>query len=315
MYFLFKICLIFTLFLPFLWFNSAFAQAEYPAAIKSYIKLNENAKLIKDAKISRCIEILNIDGREDTVKVSYYDKDGYIISELSKIDTSSGKTNEFINQKLYFFYNNNKLLSDKIDSTYSMAKRYRLKYDELYNLTDDELFINNKLVQKNSFEYDDLSRMIEAVTKDIIHECKNVVNYKYDSYNNLVLIIENNKCVPVSNKPVETKYNYTYDKDYRILEKKTNTPNGKFKTENFTYTTEGKPASSYELNTDGSYINKKYIYDKNTVKVQTTDVKGELFSSSELIIEFDKFGNRIQEQYFDNNGKQLYSYKFYYSYY
>lgn len=293
----------------------SYAQAEYPRSVKTYLKINDNAKQIKQSKISISTEILISGGREDTLRVSVYDQDGFILKELAKVDTSSDKKGEYITKNYSYVYNNYKLLTEKVDSTYSSPKKYYLKYDEFYNITDEDVFVNNKLVQKYEYEYDDLSRLIETTQKDVVYDCKIIDTYDYDSYNNLVKVISRNRCLQGENKPLETKYNYTYDKDYRILEKRTNSTSGEVKTETFTYTADGKPESSYEITGKDSYISKKYIYENNSVRIKKIETIGELSMSSDILIKFDKAGNRILEEYFDPSGKLLYSYKFVYNYY
>ena len=46
-----------------------------------------------------------------------------------------------------------------------------------------------------------------------------------------------------------------------------------------------------------------------------TETKAELTSVSDLQIKYDNSGNRLIEEYFDQNGKVLYTYKFIYTYY
>ena len=148
-----------------------------------------------------------------------------------------------------------------------------------------------------------------------MNDCKVIEIYDYNSYNNLVKTVITNKCIQGDNKPVEFKYNYTYDNSYRILEKTTISTAGENKRETFTYTADGKPETSYELINKDSYINRKYTYDKNTVRIQRTEVKEELSTSTDVLIKYDKFGNRLEEEYFDPNGKLIYTYKFIYTNY
>ncbi len=291
------------------------SQAEFPRVIRTYVKINDIAKIIKESKIKKSIEILVINGRQDTLKISEYDADGYILSEINKIDTSKEKSGEYITRKYAYVYNNFKLLTEKVDSSGTIPKKYYLKYDELYNLTDEELFIQNKSIQKYSYEYDDLSRIVESTLKDAINDCKIIETYDYNSYNNLVMLTVKNKCIPGEDKPVLNKYNYKYDKDYRILGKITSSSSGEYKTETFTYTADGKPESSYEITGKDSYINRKYTYDNNSVRIRKTEVKEELSTSSDVIIKYDRSGNRLEEEYYDPNGKIIYSYKFIYTYY
>ncbi|MEO8513638.1 MAG: hypothetical protein ABI543_08765 [Ignavibacteria bacterium] len=291
------------------------AQAEFPRVLKTYIKINDNAKLIKDSKIKNSTEILSINGKDDTIRISNYDTDGYIVYEISKTDTSKDKKGEYIIRSTSYIYNNFKLLTEKFDSSAANLKKYYLKYDEFYNITDEELYIQNKLIQKYTYEYDDLSRLIESTLKDAVNDCKITETYDYNSYNNMVKLIVKNKCIPGEGKAVETKFNYTYDASYRILGKSTFSPLGENKTETFTYTSEGKPETSYEMIRTDYYINRKYTYDKNTVRIQKIEVKEELSTSSDVLIKYDKFGNRLEEEYYDPAGKLIYTYKFIYTYY
>lgn len=295
--------------------QDCFAQAEYPRSVKIYLKINDGAKQIKQSKISISTEILVSGGREDTLKVSLYDQDGYILKELSKVDTSAEKKGEYITRNYSYVYNGYKLLTEKIDSSFASPKKYILKYDEFYNITDEEVFVNNKPVQKYEYEYDDLSRLIETTQKDLVYDCKIIDTYDYDSYNNLVKVISKNRCIQGESKPLETRYNYTYDKDYRILEKRTNSTSGEVKTETFTYTSDGKPESSYEITGKDSYTSKKYTYENNSIRIKKIETIGELSISSDILIKLDKAGNRVLEEYFDPSGKLLYSYKFQYNYY
>ena len=292
-----------------------YAQAEYPRAIRSYLKINDNAKLIKQSKISISTEILQVSGKDDTVKIVFYDPDGYILKETVKVDTSFEKKGEFITRKYSYVYNNYKLLTEKIDSTSASPRKYSLKYDEFYNITDEEVFLNGKLIQKYDYEFDDLSRMIESSMKDMVNDCKVVETYDYDSYNNLVLSTTKNKCIPGDDKPILVKYNYKYDKDYRILGKITSSSAGEYRTETFTYTADGKLESSYEISGKDSYITRKYVYDNNSVRIKKIETVGELSTSSDILIKYDQAGNRILEEYYDTAGKLLYSYKFIYNYY
>ncbi len=293
-----------------------FAQAEYPRVIKDFVRINDNVKIVKDAKIKSSIEIFQNNGKEDTLRVTAYDSDGYILSEFSRNDTTFDGRGEFVIRKVNYIYNKNKLLTELIDSSGAVPVRTYLKYDELYNLTDEEVFVQNKQVRSYSYDYDDLSRLIESVKKDIINDCKVTETYIYDSYNNLVKQKIQNKCDPLEKKAAENSYNYKYDDQYRILEKRTVGSNGSSKTETFTYTAEGKPESSYLISGPDSYVNKKYSYDKeNSVRIiRTESVEGKT-KTSDVVIKYDKFGNRLLEEYYDANNKIIYNYRFIYSYY
>lgn len=293
-----------------------FAQAEYPRVIKDFIRINDNAKMLKDAKIRGSIEIFQNNGIDDTLRITSYDMDGYLLSEFSKTDTTHDGRGEYSIRKNSYIYNKNKLLTERIDSSGNLPVKSYLKYDELYNITDEEVYIQNKQVKNYSYEYDDLSRLIESVQKDIAGDCKITETYIYDSYNNLVKQKIQNKCSPSEKKPAENSYNYKYDEQYRILEKRTLESTGSSRTETFTYNAEGKPESSYRIIGAESYINTKYIYDKdNSVRIEKTETFEGKTRSSNVVIKYDKSGNRLMEEYYDANNKLVYNYRFIYSYY
>lgn len=311
-----KIQILRVLFVLFCANYAVFAQAEYPRVVKDFLRINNDSKMIKDAKISLSTEIFQNNGNEDTLRIKVYDTDGYLLSEFSKTDTTIDSRGEYLIRKFNYIYNKNKLLTEKVDSSGNLPVKSYLKYDELYNVTDEEVFIQNKKVKNYSYEYDDLSRLIESEQKDLVNGCKITETYVYDSYNNLVKLKIQNKCDPLEKKPSENSYNYKYDEQYRILEKRTVTSNGSSRTETFTYTNEGKPESSYIIMGPDSYISTKYTYDKdNSVRIVRTESVDGKIKSSDVVIKYDKFGNRLLEEYYDANNKLVYSYRFLYSYY
>ncbi len=86
------------------------SQAEYPGVVKTYVRINDNNKQIKASKISISTEILTAGGKEDTIKYTIYDTDGYLVKEVAKVDTSADKKGEFITKNYTYIYNNYKLL-------------------------------------------------------------------------------------------------------------------------------------------------------------------------------------------------------------
>ena len=50
-----------------------FSQEEQPTIYYDYVKINENAKKIKDAKIKKATMMLVTKDSEDTVNIAYYD--------------------------------------------------------------------------------------------------------------------------------------------------------------------------------------------------------------------------------------------------
>ena len=295
---------------------TVFAQAEYPRVVKDFLRINNDFKMIKDARIRISVEIFQNNGKEDTLRLRTYDTDGYLLSEFSKTDTTEDNRGEYLTRKFSFIYNKNKLVTEKIDSSGSLPVKSYLKYDELYNVTDEEVYVQNKQVKNYSYEYDDLSRLIESEQKDLLNDCKITETYIYDSYNNLVKQKIQNKCDPLEKKPSENSYNYKYDEQYRILEKRTVASSGSSKTETFTYSADGKPESSYSILGPDSYISTKYSYEKdNSVKILRNESIGDKQKAVNVVIKYDKFGNRLLEEYFDSNNKLIYSYKFIYTYY
>ena len=81
-------CRFFAILAIIICYNSVnYSQSEFPRIVKTYLKLNDNSKSIKEAKIRKSIEILSIDSRQDTLRITEYDTDGFILNEMVKTDT------------------------------------------------------------------------------------------------------------------------------------------------------------------------------------------------------------------------------------
>ena len=53
----------------------------------------------------------------------------------------------------------------------------------------------------------------------------------------------------------------------------------------------------------------------NTIKIEISEIIVDLTKKSSKIIQNDKFGNKLEEKYFDSNGQLVYTIKINYEYY
>lgn len=295
---------------------SCYAQAEYTDLYKDYFKINENAKSIKEAKIKSAIEI-NIKGEQaDTVRYTEYDRDGNITRNIAKTDTSQDRSGQYLYTNYTYIYKEGRL-TEKIDSSSKDVKKHFITYGDLGDITGEEIKSGTVLVKEIEYEYDNLSRLTEATTTDKISKCKIIITYDYDSYNNLAKKTVKNECLGTKEKPVNITFNYKYDNKYRIIEKQAIYPNAGYKVISYQYGPKGEVISQYESAGSDTYDNIKYIYDDktNSVKIEKTETTGDLNKISTGTILNDKSGNRLEEKYFDSNGKLIFEIKNIYQYY
>lgn len=291
---------------------TAFSQAEQPEMYRNYIMINENAKKIKDSKIKTVYEVYSEKGKADTLRFAEYDAAGNITREIVKTDSTVApgklKNNSYV-------YKEGRLI-ERIDSS-ADVKRYFISYDEFGGIVKEDVKVQGKLSFETEYEYDNLGRLTESSTKDLINKCKVIIAYAYDSYNNLAKESIKDECKGTKDKPVNVVYNYKYDNKSRIIEKQSIYPNAGYKIMNYQYGPNGELISSYESQGSDTYDNTKFTYDEktNTIKVEKSEVMGDLTKTITGTIQNDKFGNRIEEKYFDSNGNLLYSIKNIYQYY
>ena len=297
-------------------FSFLYAQAEHPAVFNNYIRINNDSKKIKDAKIRKCTEIIISNNRQDTLKFQYYDNNGnlsqqFIFSEAEGDNSSRDYHNYF------FLYDKDGRLVQKMDSSKNEVKRTIIDYDEFGNISKEEVKSQAMVISDISYEYDNLSRLVESTEKNSVGNCKIVEQYSYDSYNNLTRLSVKNSCDNLSNKPLVTTINYKYDQKYNIIEKRTSFPSGGYKIENFLYDPKGNLTESYESTSESSYIKYVYSYDipSSTVNVVKTEVIGDFKTKFTQIRKYDKFGNFLEEQYLGPKSELMYTLKNIYEYY
>jgi hypothetical protein len=293
-----------------------YGQAEYTDLMRDYVMINRDVKKIKDAKIKSAAEIFISGNTQDTLNRAEYDAGGNILKEFSKRDTSSDNSGAYIVKNNHYIYKDN-LLVEKIDSSSSQVKKHFIEYDDLSNIVKEDVKVQNTLIAETEYEYDNLSRLIESSTKDILNSCKVIESYSYDSYNNLAKKSTKNECLGTKTKPVNTIYNYKYDSKYRIIEKQATYPNAGYKILTYKYGANGEVVESYESGGSDSYENSVYVYDEknNSVKIEISEIIGDLTKKSVKVIQNDKFGNKLEEKYFDSNGQLVYTIKINYEYY
>ncbi|HEY3251848.1 MAG TPA: hypothetical protein VGK25_12120, partial [Ignavibacteria bacterium] len=174
--------------------HSLYSQAELPALYNDYVKINENSKKIKAAKISKRVSIL-IGNGQDTTSISYYDMNGNLSKEITLTENISDMDSKIFYLRYLYKYDGNGRLLEKIDSTNGQFRKIILSYDDMGNIVKEEKFdaFRNAL-EEVSHEYDNLGRLIESSEKNIFGNCKVVKQYAYDSYNNMAKYSMKNNC-------------------------------------------------------------------------------------------------------------------------
>jgi hypothetical protein len=292
------------------------AQAEHPAVFNNYVKINDNSKKVKDSKIRKCTEVIISNKRQDTLRYHYYDDNGNLTQQFIYLEPEGDNiTGDFHNY--FFLYDKSARLVQKMDSSKNEAKRTIIEYDEFGNISKEEIKSQGEIISEITYEYDNLSRLIESKEKDRMRGCSIVEQYTYDSYNNLTRLSVKNSCDNLSSKPLVTAINYKYDQKYNIIEKRTTYPSGNYKIENFLYDPKGNLTESYESTSEASYIKYVYTYDipSNTVNVEKTEVTGDFKTKYRQNRKYDKFGNLLEEQYLGPKGELMYILKNIYEYY
>jgi hypothetical protein len=297
--------------------NLLYSQVELPAVFKLYIKINENPKRIKDAKIKRYTEVADIKGKQDTVRINAYDTNGNIIYE--KIVSIASNTNDKnITISYTYTYDGARKLIQKIDSTGKAYRRITLSYDDIGNLIQEKEHNNNGIVIRDaSYEYDELSRLIESKELNIIYDCKSGTLYKYDSYNNLVSMKIERSCKDGPVEKTNYKYVYNYDKKGNIIEKQVGLIGGSYKTETFKYDNKGNMVQSYEELSKDSYKEYTYGYDNDNRKSQIDkkEVYGIEIKQFSEQFKYDNKGNLIEDKYVDADGNVISLHTYVYEYY
>jgi hypothetical protein len=291
-------------------------QAEYPAVVNNYLKINDNSKKINASNIRKCTELMLVKGRQDTLKINYYDKAGNLSQQYLYLVAAGDKAGIDYHNSFYLYGKDGRLMQ-KIDSSSNEIKRIVISYDDVGNISKEEVKSKNEVIKEISYEYDNLSRLIESTEKDLIGSCKIVEQYAYDSYNNLAKLTVKNSCNNSISKSLVTTISYKYDAKYNIIEKQSAFPSGGFKNETFKYDAKGLLVESYESTGPDSYNKVIYEHDipNGIVKSEKTEVVGEVQTRFNQVFKYDKNGNLLEEKYSGPKGEEIYTRKNIYEYY
>lgn len=299
-------------------FSVIYAQAEKTHVYDEFVKINEGAKSVKDAKIKKCTDIHIVNNVQDTLHIAYYDNTGNLTKEfIQGIDTTRK------DYKYYFFnfsyiYDKDGKLTDKLDSTWQETIHKIVYYDDLSSITKVEAYLGkNKLFKEINYEYDDLVRLIESNEVNYNMSCKVNIKYAYDSYNGLAKVIEKNYCKDPEGRAKESLFTYKYDKNNNIVEKYSNVPGIGLKTETFKYDTKGHVTDGYYSNSKEEYTEFINTYDAkfNKIKVDKNVVIGEKINKYTVNLKYDNFGNFLEEQTVDASGSVVSARKLIYEFY
>lgn len=295
-----------------------FSQAEMTSVYNEYVKINENAKKLKDAKIKKSISIISTKESTDTLNISYYDINGNLVNEMNSVIVSSSVESKKIYQKSAYKYDEQFRVLEKFDSTSGEVRRKVLHYEADGTLSAEEIY-NSKgeLIKESSHEYDQLSRLIETTEKDNLAKCRTDKKYAYDSYNNMAKYVLSSNCNDSASKSLNITYVYKYDNKSNIIEKNTYFSSKNFKTESFTYGSNGKLYQSYIITGPEIYTLSLYFYDNSNflTKIDKTEVNGSEKTKYLVFYKNDKFGNVLEIRELTVTGAQSYVLRYEYEYY
>ncbi|HJY64351.1 MAG TPA: hypothetical protein VJ455_09360 [Ignavibacteria bacterium] len=294
-----------------------YSQAEMTSLYIDYIKINENSGIIKSAKISGSTTILITNEGQDTINISYYDKNGLLKKEVSQFTVKAGEEIKRTVQKKYFVYDEYGRLTVKLDSTNNVFKKTVITTEDNGNITGEEIYDSKNFLRTEiSHDYDNLSRLIESNEKEIYEKCKTVKKYTYDSYSNMVSYKLSSTCTDSNYKSLNITFVYRYDSKNNILEKNTLYSDKNFKTESFTYGLNGKVNQSYILTGQDKYTVHLYYYDKSNflVKQERTEVYGDERKKFTKNLTYDKFGNVLEVTETNEANEQTFKIKYVYDY-
>jgi len=296
-----------------------FSQAELPQLYKDFVKINENAKKIKDSKISKCSIILIGTSMQDTTSTRFYDMNGNLSKEISLSENVSDMDSRLFYNRFLYKYDGNGRLLEKIDSTNGQFRKTILAYSDLGDIVKEEIrdAFGNTLIEVSN-EYDNLGRLIESSEKNVAGNCKIIKQYAYDSYNNMAKYSVKNNCEPGKNHVLT--YVYKYDKRSNIIEKNLLNPvtsASSYRTESYTYSVNGNLTQSYIITGEGQYTISVFTYDKANVKVKAerTEVNGTDQSKFTELYTYDIHGNIMEIKEIDETGTQVFLTRYVYEFY
>lgn len=291
------------------------AQAEYPEVIKKFVLINDKSKQIKAARIMKTTQVQVTNTRDDTIHIDLYDKNGNLVKEYDfNQDTTNGSKKSYQENYTYEYDSTGKIIQ-KIDSSVNKVIRTVIEYEDNGNFSTEEVYSNDTLALKESFDYDNLARLTECSGKNYAGDCKFVLSYVYDSYNNLVKIKSRNDCETTA--PGEISFIIGYDKHSNIVSKNTIFPAGLNKVETFKYDNKNNLYESYESTSKDGYTEKSYTYDSlnHLARIDISNIIGDNTIKYSRSMKYDKFGNPTEVQYLDSKNQLINTIKYYYEYY
>lgn len=287
-----------------------------PDLYNNFIKINDNAKKNKAAKIKIYAEIMAVNDKQDTTNIYQYDTNGILIKRLIQNIDTTRKENKIFYQNYTYVYKGGRL-TERLDSTNGDIWRTVLYYDDLGNISKEELYFRSKLAMDRTYDFDELGRMIESNEVNYYQSCKIVEKFAYDSYNNMAKHSVRNDCKDLQGKVTEYKFGYKYDKKSNIIEKQSTYPSGGYNSETYKYDARGNMTEYYESNSKNEYSEAIYSYDKSNIKVKA-DRKEVIGGFTTLYAEkfvYDDKGNLIEDQNFNPNGELMFTRKYMYEFY
>ncbi|RPI18775.1 MAG: hypothetical protein EHM58_03965 [Ignavibacteriae bacterium] len=308
---------IFVVILNSIYVLSAFSQAEIPVVYKDYVNFNENSKRIKEAKIHVRTEVSQVEGKQDTLRVCWFDAGGNLAKEY-RYSKVNGKDTLPVKNNYSYVYGTNGMLIQKIDSSGAEVVKFNIYYDDIGTITQErEYNAKGKKVREVNYEYDDLSRLVEANEVNYIDNCKTTALYEYDSYNNVAKHTLKKSCPGSESVTSAYQYFYKYDNKYNIIEKQSIFPDKTFKTETFQYDNNGNIVKSYESISKDEYNEYAYYYDKlnNRIKTEKKEVTGLFYKSYTEETTYDEKGALIETRITGPDEKVVLTKKFVYEYY
>lgn len=292
------------------------AQAEYPEVIKKFVLINDKAKQIKASRIEKTIQVQVTNSRQDTIHINVYDMNGNLVKEYDfEQDTIKGSKRIYQENYTYEYDAAGRIIV-KIDSTTSgKVIRTVIEYEDNGNFSKEDVYSNDTLELEESFDYDNLARLTECSGKNYLGDCKFVLDYVYDSYNNLAKIKSRNDCENTAQG--EVSFITGYDKHSNIVSKNTISPSGLSKVETFKYDNKNILYESYESTSKDGYSEKSYTYDslKHLTRIDISNIIGDNTIKYSRVMKYDTFGNPAEVQYLDSKNQLINTIKYYYEYY
>ncbi|MBZ0203451.1 MAG: hypothetical protein K8I03_10595 [Ignavibacteria bacterium] len=296
--------------------STLFSQGESPEVVKKYFKLNDKEKMKLDAGIKKCIEIRFTAGRTDTTRISYYNNTGKLQQEYMPADDQNLNLWSQNYYSYFYQYDNYGKIIQRIDSLlpHGEVKKNLLTYDDIGNLIKEEQKTESLVKTEINYDYDPMGRVIEASTKDAVNNCKVSEKYLYNTYNDLARSLRKDNCGDGDDRTLTVNYTYKYNKLALITEKISIFSSGNTLTETYKYDDKGAITEAYMSTSPDNYTKYVYTYDAGgkTQIVEITEIKNSNINKSIRTINYDKFGNKLEEIYMTEDQKENYRTKLIY---